>query len=150
MVSLRTVTKSPIARKIRRHRRPIAAVLAACSVLMIIAALQPAPPVVTIENPRLLAGEVGAPVTLSSASIAAAVQPGDVVDVLALDGEPPAATPVVVASRVRVVEVRESALLILAVTAEQALDLAGVAYGLPLTITMYPRGASQPVDESIQ
>ena len=139
MVSLRSVTKSPIARKVRRHRRPIAAVLAACSVLMIVAALQPAPPPVIVANPSLLNGEVGAPVTLSSSSIAAAVQPGDIVDVVALDGEPPATVPIVVASRVRVVEVRESALLILAVTSQQALELAAVAYGLPLTITIYPR-----------
>lgn len=140
MISLRALTKSPIARKIRRHRRPIAAVLAGCSVLLTIAALQPAPPAPIVTNPALTEGEVGAPVTLISASITAAVQPGDVVDVIALDGEPP--VPVVVAARVRVVEVRESALLVVAVSAEQALDLASVSIGMPLTVTIYPRNVT--------
>jgi hypothetical protein len=139
MVSLRAVTKSPIARKIRRYRRPIAALLAACSVLMIIAALRPAPPILTTDVPRLLAGEVGAPVTLSSSGVAAAVQPGDIIDVIALDGSPEAAVPVVIASKVRVIEARDSALLLLAVNAEQALDLAAAGFALPLTVTIHPR-----------
>jgi hypothetical protein len=144
MVSLRAITKSPIARKIRRYRRPIAAVLAACSVLMIIAAVRPAPPVVVTEIPSLRAGEVGAPVTLTSSGVAAAVQPGDVIDVIALEGSPEAAIPVVIASKVRVIEARDSALLVLAVNAEQALELAAAGFGLPLTVTIHPRQESIP------
>ncbi len=133
-----------MARKIRRHRRPIAAVLAACSVLMIIAALQPTPAIITPSNPSLLAGEVGAPVTLSNSSIAAAVQPGDIIDVIALEGSPEAAIAVVIASKVRVIEARDSALLVLAVNAEQALELAAAGFGLPLTVTIHPRQQSIP------
>lgn len=72
-----------VRRRIRRHRRPLAAAAAFLSVLTLAMALQsPAPDMSSTSTP-LPAGYVEMPVMLASSAVAAALSPGDVVDVVA-------------------------------------------------------------------
>jgi hypothetical protein len=86
-------------RRVRRHRRPIAAVLAAAAVVTGLTALRtPAPvpsasgsPDPSTSNPTALRpGESTVPVLLESSAIASVLRPGDVVDLVAptASGEP--------------------------------------------------------------
>lgn len=71
---------------LRRHRRLLAAVLTALSVLFIIAALRPPPPAPPVPpDPRLPPpGQVALPVELASPSAASLLQVGDRVDVVSV------------------------------------------------------------------
>jgi hypothetical protein len=137
---LRDLPTTRIARRIRRHRRTLAALFAGLSVLLLFTALRPPPPPDANGPvlPTLGAGEVGAPVTLANTAITSVVEVGDVVDVLSLpdltDPQPAA----IIATRARVIERSENGLLLLAVSAADAIAIATVGAARPLTITVHP------------
>ena len=136
MIRLRTLNRSPIARKIRRYRRPIAAALAGLSVLLTVSALRPPAPIVVAEQPGipLTKGEIGVPITLANAAVAGVIRSGDHVDVIALTDMGKH----VLARNVRIVEVMDGGLLVLAAQPEQAGELAARSLQHALTITIHP------------
>ena len=80
-------------RTVRRHRRPLAAVLAGCATLVALTALRGAPdtpPVPASGSPAAarasVPGSVTVPVTLASGAIAAVLQVGDVIDLVGSTG----------------------------------------------------------------
>ena len=79
---------------VRRHRRALAALVAAAAMLFALASLRSTPTSAQASaDPAstngLRLGEVAVPVTLASAALAATVMPGDVVDIVAVpeDGD---------------------------------------------------------------
>jgi hypothetical protein len=75
-------------REANRRRRLIAAVLAGLGVLFVIASLRPAPPTLAVDTPAssaLFGDEVAVPILIRPAAIAGALEPGMVVDVVALE-----------------------------------------------------------------
>ena len=126
-------------RRVRRHRRPIAAVLAAAAVLVALTALRtPAvAPAATGGEDRaasdptaLRPGESTVPVLLESSAVASVLRPGDVVDLVA-----PTASgdPEVIAAGARVIGLPSAGsgltptsggLLVVAVDENEALDVA--------------------------
>lgn len=137
MIRLRALTRSRFARKVRRYRRPLAAVFAALSVLLIVGALRPPPDIVITEPPRatLSPGEIGVPITLANTAMNTVIRSNDHVDVIALttDGN------TLLAHNVRVVEVLEGGLLVIAVEPAPATELAAASMQYPLTVTIHPR-----------
>lgn len=135
-------TRLPLAalrRRVRRHRRPVAAVLAAAAVLTALTALRtpvPVPAATDIDrsavtdptSPR--PGESTVPVLLASSAVASVLRPGDVVDLVAPTSS---GAPEVVAAGARVVDLPATGgglapttggLLVVAVDADDALDVA--------------------------
>jgi hypothetical protein len=96
-------------RAVRRHRRPLAAVLAGLAAIVGLAALRGAPqaPLAAADDRAASSsaaqpGQVTVPVTLSSGAIAAVLQVGDVIDLVGVaDAETVGA---VIAREARVVE----------------------------------------------
>jgi hypothetical protein len=140
MLRLRTLNRSPVARKIRRHRRPIAAALAAVSVMLIVGALRPPAPIVVAEasGSPLVPGEVGVPITLANAALTTVIRSGDHVDVIALTelGK------TVLAQNVRIADVMDGGLIVLAAQPSHAAELAATSLQHSLTITIHPRAQS--------
>jgi hypothetical protein len=113
----------PLRRAVRRHRRPLAAVLAGIAVVLALTSLRPgADPVLPTTSggatdvDRGRPGEVTVPVVLASGVIAALLEVGDVIDLV---GAPTAgdATASVVARDARVVELPRGATALGASTA---------------------------------
>ena len=153
---------SPFRRWLRRapirYRRPLAAVSAFASVLLTIAALQP-PTAVGDQSAATQAhsasasstitpppGFVAAPVRLADADVARLLTRGSTVDVLAADG---AGRATVVASAVRVLAIPVTpadgfggdgfggALVVLAVSTDQAVQLAAEAAVGPVSVVLH-------------
>ncbi len=130
-----------ITRLVRRHRRPLAAVLAAAGVLIALASLAPGRPDSTTATAGpasptgVLPGEVAVPIALVSAGVAATLEVGDVIDIVGLTGRDTVSA-AVVAPRARVLELptsssalssSSSAVVLVAVEEADALPLAAAA-----------------------
>ena len=132
-----------------RYRRPVAAALAAVAVLLTVSALRadPAPPTVTEQAPPVAAGEVTVPVPIAPRSVVDLLEPGDVVDLVALT---PEGGTNVVAERARVVDTPSGGLassggvLLVAVPESVAVDLAGAGAQGSLSVLIRPREATLP------
>ena len=136
MIRLRTITRSPVARKIRRYRRPLAAALAGLSVLLIVAGLRPSPVNESPADPivQLAADQVAVPVALANPAITSAIRIGDVVDVIALsDGGDQT-----IARDVTVIDIVDAGLVMLAAEARQGSALAAAALERQITVTIHP------------
>ena len=103
--------RSAARRLLRRHRRPVAAVLAGLGVLVALTALRPAPPLAVdavagdaLTGSAVRRGEVLVPVALTSGAVASALDVGDIIDLVGLSGDE-RMTASVVAASARVVEV---------------------------------------------
>lgn len=130
----------------RRHRRGLAAVLAGLAMLMAINAVRPGPeqPGTTLGSagPPVRPGEVAVPVALASPALAAAVEPGDVVDVIAVPDDPGGSARVL-ADHARVLDLpgsggfttSSSSVVLLAVPETAALPLSA-AVGQVLTLVI--------------
>jgi hypothetical protein len=136
-------------RVLTRHRRPVAAALAAAAVLLTVSTLRadPPPPTVTEQAPLVAAGEVTVPVPIALRSVVDLLQPGDVVDLVAVT--PEGGTDVVV-ERVRVVDAPSGGLssaggvLLVAVPESDAVALAGAGAQGSLSVLIRPRGTAPP------
>ncbi|MBK9738242.1 MAG: hypothetical protein IPO93_01720 [Actinobacteria bacterium] len=108
---MRSTARQPLAdrlsrtrRFVRRHRRSIAAALAAAGVVLALTSLRgaasdaPDPVVAAASSARVGAGQVAVPIVLSSPAIAGILGVGDVVDVVGISGQE-SATVTVVAAR---------------------------------------------------
>jgi hypothetical protein len=136
---LRDLPTTKIARRIRRHRRTLAALFAGLSVLILFTALRPPPPDANQPViPTLGTGEVGAPVTLANTAITSVVELGDVVDVISLPDITESQPAAIIATRARVIERSENGLLLLAVSESDAIAIATAGAASPLTITVHP------------
>ena len=142
------VERSAFASRIRRYRRPLAAVCAGLAVLLTISALnapQPAASAMGMDlAPRPAIGEIAAPITLASAAIASSLEVGDIIDLVAI---PTTGTgrAQVVARRARVLNVgdsggfgaSESALVVVAVPELDALAMADATVDSELTALIH-------------
>lgn len=131
-----------IRRRVRRHRRPLAAGLAAAGVLVGLGTLrgaEPAPgetgPGSTPSVASVADGEVAVPVLLTSAAVAGTLTEGDVIDVVGISGRE-TATATIVAAGATVLEIpsggsnltaASSAIVIVAVAERDALPLSAAA-----------------------
>lgn len=138
-------TRTAVRRLMRRHRRPLAAVLAGVAALLLLTSLRPSPAIPAVADasadpavPR--PGEVTVPVALLSAAVAGVLEVGDVVDLVAVDD---AGTASVVAARARVVGLpssgsaltsSSSAIALVAVPDQGALDLSAASSAGPLSV----------------
>ena len=101
--------RGAIRRTVRRHRRPLAAALAGVATLVALTALRSAPEAPSADasgaaasSSTSIPGQVTVPVALASGAIAAVLQVGDVIDlVAAADADTPGS---VIARGARVVE----------------------------------------------
>lgn len=84
MASLELPSFTNLRQVLRTRRRPIAAVLAGCAVLLALISLQPAPPArePIVDPSRPMAGEVAIAIELASQAAAALLLPGDHVDIV--------------------------------------------------------------------
>lgn len=140
-----------------RYRRPLAALCAFLSVLFALRTLAPSPEIQgagrtgntngsSLSLAKLAAdGLVAAPVRLADADVAALLEAGDLVDVLAADGNGRAAIVAPAASVVSIPAVRSDglaagsfggALVVLAVTSSEATELAARSATGPLSIVL--------------
>lgn len=147
------LTRTPLAtlrRRVRRHRRPIAALLAAAAVLAAVTAVRaPAPTTAggtpgasTADPTALQPGESSVPILLASSAVASVLRPGDVIDLVAPS---PSGDPEVVAAGARVVD-RPAAggglaptsggLVVVAISAHEALDVAVASTRDDLTVVI--------------
>lgn len=125
----------------------MAAALAAVAVLLTVSTLRsdPPPAIVTEQAPLVAAGEVTVPVPIALRSVIDLLEPGDVVDLLAITPEGVAD---VVAERARVVDAPSGALsssggvLLVAVPESDAVELAGAGAQGSLSVLIRPRDAS--------
>lgn len=140
MIRLRTLNRSPVARKMRRYRRPLAAALAAVSVLLIVGALRPPAPIVVAEaTPTALGpGEVAVPITLANTAMSAVIRSGDHVEVIALTEMGTAQ----LVSKARIIEVMDGGLVLLAAQPTEAVDLAIASLRHSLAVTIHPQPPS--------
>jgi hypothetical protein len=105
-----------VRRAVRRHRRPLAAVLAGLAAIVGLTALRggPQPPPAAADDPAASSsaaqpGQVTVPVTLASGAIAAVLRVGDVIDLVGTSGsgtavEDTSAPLTVIARDARVIE----------------------------------------------
>jgi hypothetical protein len=151
-VSLGT-TRARLRRLVRRHRRPIAACLAAIGVLAGLSSVRTGtaatagdPDTGVRATTSVRTGEVAVPVVLSSAGVVAALHVGDVIDVIGLTGRE-TATAAVVAPRARVIEIpaggsgltgSSSAVIIVAVAEHDALPLSAASANGTLSVVIRP------------
>jgi hypothetical protein len=121
---------------VRRHRRIIAAILAGLSVLFIIGALRPPAPQPVPSTPlaRIQANEVGVPIAIANPALVNTLKESDVVDVIALDS----LTPVVIARRARIITTSDGGVLLVGVTANEAMALTALSIEVPLTVQVHP------------
>lgn len=127
----------------------MAAALAAVAVLLTASTLRsdPPPPTVAEQAPLVAAGEVTVPVPIALRSVIDLLEPGDVVDLLAVT--PEGATDVV-AERARVVDApagglsSSSGVLLVAVPESDAIALAGAGAQGSLSVLIHPRDATPP------
>ena len=146
MFSAATFDRSPLAALVRRYRRPLAAVCAGLAVLLTLSSLKaPAPDASGLETgPRLALGEAAAPITLASADIAASLQVGDIIDVVAIPNQE-AGISEVVARGARVLEIgtpdgfgaSASALVVIALPESEALAIADATADSDLTALIH-------------
>ena len=140
---LASLTRGDLARLIRRHRRIVAATLAGIAVLIIAGSLSHGPPHTTEPDaPTLAVDEVAIPITLESRAIAAALDQGDRVSVIAVSEDGFSS---IVAQSARVLESAASggfgssdAAVTLAVDEESALRLASAPARGTLTVIILP------------
>ena len=139
-----TFERSAFASRIRRYRRPLAAVCAGLAVILTISALKAPQPAASAMGmdlaPRPAIGEIAAPITLASAAIASSLDVGDIIDLVAI---PTTGTgrAKVVARRARVLDIgdssgfgaSESALIVVAVPELDALAIADATVDSELT-----------------
>ena len=140
--------RSAFASRIRRYRRPLAAVCAGLAVLLTISALKAPQPAASAMGmdlaPRPAIGEIAAPITLASAAIASSLEVGDIIDLVAI---PTTGTGLakVVARRARVLDIgdssgfgaSESALIVVAVPELDALAIADATVDSELTALIH-------------
>lgn len=140
--------RSAFASRIRRYRRPLAAVCAGLAVLLTISALKAPQPAASAMGmdlaPRPAIGEIAAPITLASAAIASSLEVGDIIDLVAI---PTTGTgrAKVVARRARVLDIgdssgfgaSESALIVVAVPELDALAIADATVDSELTALIH-------------
>lgn len=127
----------------------MAAALAAVAVLLTASTLRsdPPPPTVAEQAPLVAAGEVTVPVPIALRSVIDLLEPGDVVDLLAVTPEGAAD---VVAERARVVDApagglsSSSSVLLVAVPESDAIALAGAGALGSLSVLIRPRDATPP------
>jgi len=153
MAALR-LTRTPLAtlrRRVRRHRRPLAALLTAAAVLTALTALRtpvqaPATaggsPGPAADPSALQPGESSVPILLASSAVASVLRPGDVIDLVApsASGEPE-----VVAAGARVVDrpatggglaPSSGGLVVVAIAAGEAQDVAVASSRDDLTVVI--------------
>ena len=149
-----SLTRAPLPalrRRIRRHRRPLAAALAAAGTLAALTALRAPMPVdssagsgapVAADPTSLRQGEASVPVLLASGAMAGVLRPGDIVDLVAAA---PSGEPQVVAAGARVLDrptggsglaPSSGGLVIVAVDADEAVDIAVAASRDDLTVVI--------------
>ena len=133
--------RSALASRIRRYRRPLAAVCAGLAVLLTISALKAPQPVASAMGidlaPRPAIGEIAAPITLASAAIASSLEVGDIIDLVAI--------PTTGARRARVLDIGDSsgfgasatALIVVAVPELDALAIADATVDSELTALIH-------------
>lgn len=132
----------------------MAAVLAAVAVLITISTLRSDPPLPTAteQAPLVAAGEVTVPVPIALRSVVDLLNPGDVVDLVAVT--PEGSTDVVV-ERVRVVDAPSGGLsssggvLLVAVPESDAVDLAAAGAKGDLSVLIRPRSAPSPAPDTV-
>lgn len=147
-------SRASLRRLLRRHRRPIAAGLAALGVLAGLSSIRTDAAVTSggegtgsrsVTGVR--AGEVAVPVVLSMAGVASVLHAGDVIDVVGISGRE-TATAAVVAPRARVLEIpasgsgltgSSSAVIIVAVAEHDALVLSAASANGALSVVIRPR-----------
>lgn len=143
-----TFERSAFASRIRRYRRPLAAVCAGLAVLLTISALKAPQPAASAMGmdlaPRPAIGEIAAPITLASAAIASSLEVGDIIDLVAI---PTTGTgrAQVVARRARVLDIGDSsgfgasatALIVVAVPELDALAIADATVDSELTALIH-------------
>lgn len=142
-------------RTLRRHRRPIAAGLTFLAVLTGLSAVRadpvPAGPAAAAgsrwTHSDLPKGSFAAPVRITDAEVAQLLRPGDLIDVVAADGQGGAAVVAAAATVLSVPGSGESllgtdgfggALVVIAVPAATAVSLAGAAAVGPLSVVLRP------------
>lgn len=144
----------PLRRATNRHRRLLAAVLAALATVLAISAIRPAPAATTAAEstapsaPSTRPGEVTVPVILDSPALASTVKAGDEIDVVSIDAQGQAE---IVAERARVVEQgggasplgATSPVLLVAVPEETALDLAAASLTMRISLLIHPPHAPE-------
>jgi hypothetical protein len=87
-VVLASLTRGDLSRLVRRHRRIVAAALAALATLIVITSLpHGAATVATDEPPGLSSDEVAIPITLENRAVAEALHAGDRVSVVAVSDD---------------------------------------------------------------
>ncbi len=133
---------------IARHRRILAAVCAGLAALLVLSIVvdstHPAEVAAIDARPsqQLSSGEVAVPILLADAKLAAGVDPGDVVDLVALSETSPAA---VIAEHARVLTkgasgsaftASEAQMLVVAVARDDALAVASAGASASLTLVM--------------
>ena len=133
---------------IAHHRRILAAVCAGLATLLILSlavdSASPAETSVVDTRPvqQLSAAEVAVPILLADAKLAGGVDPGDVVDLVALSDVAPAT---VIAERARVLSkgasgstfaASEAQMLVVAVAKDDALSVAAAGAAASLTLVM--------------
>ena len=139
-------------RLVRRHRRPLAAVLAGLGALLMLTALRGAPadagpsPILTGRS-GIGAGEVAVPVVLASSALASVLEVGDVVDLVAASGDDPDSARLL-APGARAIELPSggsalsasaSAVIVVAVRAADALPLSATSASGGLTVVIHGR-----------
>lgn len=136
-------------RVLARHRRAVAAALAAAAVLITVTTLRsdPPPPIVTEQAPPVAPGEVTVPVPIGLRAVIDLLQPGDIVDLVAVTAE---GSTDVVAQRARVIDAPPSGLagsvgvLLVAVHESDAVDLAGAGARGSLSVLIHPPATTPP------
>jgi hypothetical protein len=142
-----------LTRLVRKHRRPIAAVLAAAGVLLAVASLRSSTEVsansAAVPPSGLRPGEVAVPVALASPAIARTLNVGDIIDVVGLaEDADDHARGTVVAPRSRVLEIPDagsafggssSAVVLLAVNEADALNLSAATADGAVTVLIRTR-----------
>ena len=141
---------------IRRHRRILAACCAGLAALLTVSAIRspqtpPGAPTGPAGEPTLQAGEVAVPVTLASTALAAALDAGDVIDLVAVPRADDGATRIV-AREATVLSVAEggfgapdASVIVIAVPRADALAIAGAmtnAAFTPWVTTAIPTGTA--------
>lgn len=122
----------------------MAGALAAVAVLLTVSTLRsdPPPPAVAEQAPPVAAGEVTVPVPIALRAVIDLLEPGDLVDLLAIT---PEGGTDVVAKRARVVDAppgglsSSSGVLLVAVPESDAVDLAGAGAQGSLSVLIRPR-----------
>lgn len=147
-------SRAGLRRFARRHRRPLAAALAGLGLLVGLStvrtgATEPADGSGSGSQfpSSVRLGEVAVPLVLTSAGIASTLRVGDVIDVVGITGRE-SATAAVIASRARVLGIpssgsgltgSSSAVILVAVSEDEALPLTAASVNGALSVVIRPR-----------